>query len=298
MSDSLSFLEIAEKALAETREPMTVTEIWNFAQKKKLKTNSVGKTPLNSLSSAIYVDIKNNPRTILKQISKGPSRFALTEWGEFFSDQTFKLQSIHLEDDNTPQKERELHPNLAAFVYSNLQFKAYVKTIYHEVSLKAKRGANRWLHPDIVGVRFAFEEYEPETLALQKLMGAADCILYSFEMKVNLHFGNLREAYFQAVSNSSWANEGYLVAAYIEEESDFWDELNRLNNAFGIGVILLDLENPENGQIIVAARPKAELDIGTVDRLAYSNKNFKEFIRNIAEDIKVGKVKSEYDKRN
>ncbi|PJZ76943.1 HTH domain-containing protein [Leptospira neocaledonica] len=245
MSDSLSFLELAEKALSETREPMTVTEIWDFAKKKKLKTNSLGKTPLNSLSSSIYVDIKNNPKTILKQVSKRPARFALTEWGEVFVDQSFKLQSIYLEDDNTPQKERELHPNLARFIYSNSHFKAYVKTIYHEVSLKAKRGANRWLHPDIVGVRFAFEEYEPETLILQKLMGASDCTLYSFEMKVNLHFGNLREAYFQAVSNSSWANEGYLVAVNFEEDPDLMDELARLSKAFGIGVLKLDPTTPE-----------------------------------------------------
>jgi hypothetical protein len=32
-------------------------------------------------------------------------------------------------------------------------------------------------------------------------------------MKKELNFSNLRESYFQAVSNSSWANEGYLVTA-------------------------------------------------------------------------------------
>jgi hypothetical protein len=40
-------------------------------------------------------------------------------------------------------------------------------------------------------------------------------------MKKNLNFTNLREYYFQAVSNSSWANEGYIVALDIDEDESF-----------------------------------------------------------------------------
>ena len=62
-------------------------------------------------------------------------------------------------------------------------------------------------------------------------------------MKKTLNFTNLREYYFQAVSNSSWANEGYIVALGIDEDDSFLAELKRLNNAFGIGVIKLNAEN-------------------------------------------------------
>lgn len=62
-------------------------------------------------------------------------------------------------------------------------------------------------------------------------------------MKKTLNFTNLREYYFQAVSNSSWANEGYIVALDIDEDDSFLAELKRLNNAFGIGVIKLNDEN-------------------------------------------------------
>ena len=62
-------------------------------------------------------------------------------------------------------------------------------------------------------------------------------------MKKTLNFTNLREYYFQAVSNSSWANEGYIVALDIDEDDSFLAELKRLNNAFGIGVIKLNAEN-------------------------------------------------------
>lgn len=75
------------------------------------------------------------------------------------------------------------------------------------------------VNPDLVGDRFSFEEYTLETMIIQKLMGVY--YIYSFEMKVNLHFGNLKEAYSQAVSNSSWANKRYLVALVSRKELVF-----------------------------------------------------------------------------
>ena len=40
-----------------------------------------------------------------------------------------------------------------------------------------------------------------------------------------------------ALSNSSWANYGYLVTFEINEDLD--EEMKLLNNAFGIGIILI-----------------------------------------------------------
>ena len=52
---------------------------------------------------------------------------------------------------------------------------------------------------------------------------------------------NYREFFFQAVSNSSWANEGYLVAAEIIQDDELLSELECLSIAFGIGIIQLDI---------------------------------------------------------
>lgn len=297
MSDSLSFLEIAEKALNTTGKPMSASEIWGLAKERNWKTDSVGITPWATIAAQIYVSIKNDPHNPFRQVSKRPTRFALTPWGEAAERAVSKLDSLILESENVPLKERELHPTLAKFVYSNSHFRAYVKTIYHEVSTKSIKGRNLWLHPDLVGVRFNFDEYKKETVNLQKLTANPDCYLFSFEMKINLHFGNLREAFFQAVSNSSWANEGYLVAANIQEEVDLMDELARLSKAFGIGIIRLNTSKPEQSEILFQSNPKSELDFDTINRLVEDNENFKDFLSNIAEDIKLGKVKSEYDKR-
>lgn len=115
-------------------------------------------------------------------------------------------------------------------------------------------------------------------------------------MKININLANLREYYFQAVSNSSWAHEGYLVALHITEKPELMDEMRRLNNAFGIGVIRLDAEHFMQSEILFSAKEKKSLDGDTINRLVDSNPDFKKFLDDLMEDIKVGKIKSKFDK--
>lgn len=119
--------------------------------------------------------------------------------------------------------------------------------------------------------------------------------MFSFEMKVSLTFENLRESYFQTVSNSSWAKEGYLVAIDISADDDFQDELRRLTNAFGIGIIKLNVPDPYQSEIVFPARTNQQLDWNTVDRLYRENKNFKDLIDSVMDDMQVGKVRGSYD---
>ena len=90
----------------------------------------------------------------------------------------------------------------------------------------------------------------------QKYVGSLAIKLYSYEVKRELNFSNLRESYFQAVSNSSWANEGYLVAAEIDSDDEFLDEIKMLSNYFGIGLIKLNINSPDSSEIIYLAKQK------------------------------------------
>ena len=146
-----------------------------------------------------------------------------------------------------------------------------------------------------MGIHFPFDDYSDETLKLQRMVGSRQYKLYSFEMKTILNFSNLREFYFQAVSNSSWAHEGYLVALEIDEDESFRAELKRLNNAFGIGVIKLNAENVSQSEVLLNAKQNVNLDWDTIDRLS-ENPDFKQFISDIKDDAEVGKIKSQYDK--
>ena len=82
----------------------------------------------------------------------------------------------------------------------------YTKTIFHEKSKKKDKGANEWLHSDIVGFFLPLKDWEQQVLDFSNGTGSAPVRLYSFEMKKEIDFSNIRSAFFQTVSNSSWAN--------------------------------------------------------------------------------------------
>lgn len=110
--------------------------------------------------------------------------------------------------------------------------------------------------------------------------------LFSFELKIRINFSNLKESYFQAVSNSTWANEGYLVV--FEEIGDkVLDELRRLSQSFGIGVIKLESEI-SNSKILLPAKER-EIDIPTLNMLIeQSPGDFKPFMERINKQIEKG----------
>ena len=294
-----SFIDLAKETFKLVKEPLTQKEIWEKANELNIanKVGSSGKTPWATIGARIYTDIRDNENSEFVQVNKRPAKFYLKELMN-------NNMAIITKDDNEKGKnksksnfnERALHPLLVKFVYSNAHFKCYSKTIFHENSNKKQKGYNQWLHPDIVGIYFPFKDYLGETQKLQQAFKISSFKLYSFELKIKLNFSNLREYYFQAVSNSSWANEGYLVALEIEDDPLLRDELRRLNNSFGIGIILLNAKEIEQSEIILPAKEKEFIDFDTIDRLADENIDFKKFICDLTEDIKVGKVKSVYDK--
>ena len=291
---SFGFIDFAKEVLKASENPLSVEEMWEAGCNQGLdeKLGSSGKTPIRTLSARIYVDIKNNMDSVFIQVSKRPAKFYL------------KGKDINPEKE-IPESgagrrkgkftERDLHILLSSFVCTDEHFKCMTKTIYHEVSKREKSGKNKWLHPDIVGVHFPFDSYTDNTLKLFDVLKVNPYKLYSFEMKISLTLSNLREYYFQAVSNSSWAHEGYLVALKISEEPELMDELRRLNNAFGIGVIRLDAEHFMQSEILFSAKEKDSLDWDTINRLVDDNRSFKSFLNDLMEDVKVGKVKSRYD---
>jgi uncharacterized protein len=109
-----------------------------------------------------------------------------------------------------------------------------------------------------------------------KAINRADTFkISSYEIKKEINNDNdLKKAYFQAVSNSTWANYGYLVA--YEFSDSLKEEMERLNQSFGIGIIEL---NANAYQSKVLFQPKyRELDFKTIDKLCKMNKEFEKFI--------------------
>jgi hypothetical protein len=299
-----TFWNIIERTIEKVATPLSAKEIWDKA--KELGTigdyMTTGKTPWATIAAYCYTDINNNgDSSMIIQTSERPAQFFLRKLAD-----KIDIQKVQKQKDTEVAKkekveikkfnERDLRSVLVAYAYGDTHFKANLKTIYHENSSKATKGQNEWLHPDLVGVYFPFRDYKPETLEIQNNLSITSIKLFSFEIKISLNFGNLRQSFFQAVSNSSWANEGYLVALNIDDDPTFKDEVRRLNNAFGIGIIKLNPENVFESEIVFPSSINQEIDWDTVNRLANENSDFSDFLKLITEDCKLGKVKSQYNK--
>ncbi|HUN03642.1 MAG TPA: HTH domain-containing protein, partial [Niabella sp.] len=244
----MTFLELAEQVLKDENRPLTANEIWTLATEKGYDKllNSEGKTPWQTLYAQIYVNAKDNPKSLFAQTNSRPKKFYLKSQATQFDLAAIEDETVEIVLPTTNKKkkfeylERDLHPFLTYFAYYHLL--CYTKTINHLHSSKKEFG--EWIHPDIVGCYFPFDEWKSEVYDLSSSISNTTIKLFSFELKRELNFNNLRESFFQTVSNSSWANESYLVAADISKEQEFRDELSRLSTSFGIGVIQLNLEDP------------------------------------------------------
>ncbi|MEM7370834.1 MAG: HTH domain-containing protein [Bacteroidota bacterium] len=295
--NQMTFLELAERILREEQKPLTSTEIWIRAEEKGYTSllNTSGKTPWATLAAQIYVNERDNSDTPFGVIGKRPKRFYLKQQESLLD--LDKIETEEKSEEIIKKKskrylEKDLHPFLAHFAFFVL--KSYTKTINHSKSNKKEYG--EWVHPDMVGCVFPIGDWSQEVLQLSSTVGNNAIKVISFELKRELTLGKLRENFFQTVSNSSWANEGYLVAAEISDNEDFRNELSRLSASFGIGVIRLDIEEPFSSEIILPAKTKEFLDWDTINKLTM-NKDFREFLRRIKNDLTSSEIRSEaYDK--
>ncbi|WQV01113.1 hypothetical protein KVK53_00470 [Helicobacter pylori] len=295
--------EIGKKVLEQAERPLSAKEIFERACEMGLdkERNGTGKTPEASIRTAIRGD-KEQFYVINEEES--PFRYWLkSRKREISSQKTLDAKeeddeqsecSDTAENQKTSFNERDLHELLVKFLSENPDFKLLCKTIYDKKCKrdKGKRGKFKWNYPDIVGVYFPYNkyfpynEYEEETLKFLHHTGQKRHKLFSFELKIRIDFSNLKASYFQAVSNSSWANEGYLVV-FEEIEDKVLGELRRLNQSFGIGVIKLE-SKVSNSKILLPAKER-EIDIPTLNMLIeQSPENFRPFMRKINEQIEKG----------
>lgn len=289
--DRKNYLVIAEDILKETKRKLTEIEIWNEFKKKYGDQYVLpeGDVPTKKIYHQIYQHIERGNTKFFKEGTR-PIFFGLSSLrddGEYNDeedvdeDQDNKIGNSDVTKKITTHRERKLHPFLTH--YAQIYLNIYTKTIFHEKTKRQKGIKNEWLHPDLVGVRFHSieKEYENEVIELSKLYHEPFLTIYSFEMKLNLDYTNLKDNYFQAVSNSTWANEGYIVAEEISTDDNFQNDLERLHSEFGIGIIKLDIENPENSNIILPSRYKPKLNWDTINRLCTVNPDIRSFLESI-----------------
>ena len=186
--------------------------------------------------------------------------------------------------------ECDLYPILINYLKS--EFKLFCQRIDEKRSKNSRgSGGNQWLHPDVVAMQPVDKEWNELIRSCVKQGAGQSVRLWSFEVKKELNGSNARKSFFQAVSNSSWANEGYLVATSISD-STVEQELRMLSALHGIGVILLNTENPSESEMILPARARAEIDWQSVNRILVENEDFKDYIELVSTYYQTGRLRS------
>lgn len=185
--------------------------------------------------------------------------------------------------------EHALYPLLSLYLWE--EFGVYSKRVDEKRSSN-KRGpnGNRWLYPDVVGMEDLGAEWHQEVRDCVNQYSDKRTKLWSFEAKLLINRSNVRECFFQAVSNSSWANFGYLVAAEIEGQ-DTLKELRMLFAAHGIGLIKLDADNPAESQVLIPARERDEIDWDMANRLATENRDFLDYVKLVKQFYQTGEAR-------
>ncbi len=276
-------IEIVQSVLEITR-PISPTEVYDKAKElfEKGEIEKMfdcgGKTPHQSVSAPIYKALKKGEELPFFKVQENPALIALKG--------TAKELGLNAQKPSAPSvkiaHERDLHPFLTYMAINNENLKCYTKTIFHEESSKSPKGMDRWLYPDMVGVRFLHAEWSNENLiAFSKKFDTLPVKLVSFELKKEISVHNCRECYFQAISNSS--NEGYLVGCNINTHNpQLMDLLKRLHASFGIGVI--DLRTDEDkSAILLNAKYKEKIDYTVASELSAKNEKFSGFLKSVVD---------------
>ncbi|GAA7019599.1 COG2958 family protein [Helicobacter pylori] len=278
-------IEIVQSVL-EITGPIKVTEIYDRAKELFEKGEITkmfdygGNTPHQSVSAFIYTALNKGEEVPFFKVQEKPALIALKS--------AMNEPVLNAQKSSAPSAkimhERNLHAFLTYMACHNENLKCYTKTIFHEESSKSIKGMDRWLYPDMVGVRFLHAELSNENLiAFSKKFDTLPVKLVSFELKKEISVHNCRECYFQAISNSSWANEGYLVGHHIAtHDPKLMDLLKRLHASFGIGVI--DLRTDEDkSAILLNAKYKEKIDYTVALELSEKNEEFSGFLKSVVD---------------
>ena len=270
----MTLKEAILESLEKLNKQSTYQEVTDYIKSNELYISD-GKT-LEATVSALLGDFIRKNDTRIGRLKEGRTYFYYLTKNQL--ENKIDLLNIQQKIDKKPKidfYERDLHPLFVSYLKSQNIFS---KTILHEESKNSRDETQKWVHPDIIGVKFTKLNSDITSRLLKTLEKKDSCEIISYELKKEINSDyELKKSYFQAVSNSNWANRGYLVA--LDINTNLYSELERLNKAFGIGIIKLH-SNPFESQILFQSSYR-ELDYQTIDKLCNINEKYRDIIEQI-----------------
>ena len=237
----------------------------------------------STISSEINIHFINFPSMLL---SEGLERVKINGiWGFHLTKSTSNTETI-----NSNSSSQTINTNLELKTNKNIDEEDMYKPLREFLSSKhgihfwriehrnaKKRGQNGdiCLYPDLVGLEGLSTGGNDTRRTFAEQSSNKIPKFWSFYLKKEITTSTVDQCFSQAVSNSSWANFGYLVACEIDDES--LKELRILSSSHRIGFIKLIIENPQASEIIIPAEEKKEIDRDRLKKLT-PNRGFQKYI--------------------
>ena len=237
----------------------------------------------STISSEINIHFINFPSMLL---SEGLERVKINGiWGFHLTKSTSNTETI-----NSNSSSQTINTNLEPKTNKNIDEEDMYKPLREFLS--SKHGIHCWriehrnakkrgqdgdmcLYPDLVGLEDLSTGGNDTLRKFAERLSNKISKFWSFYLKKEITTSTVDQCFSQAVSNSSWANFGYLVACEIDDES--LKELRILSSSHRIGFIKLIIENPQASEIIIPSEEKKEIDRDRLSKLT-PNRNFQKYI--------------------
>lgn len=292
----MTIKEAILKVLEKQKSALTSIEVYDKINENNYIDWSNAKTPSDTINAQLGHFIRQNDTRVKRIKGSRGFEYYLSKYENKINLSEIIEKETESQDiaKSKTYKEKDLHKLLSSYLKSQ---DTYSKTIFHEKSANSKDKNQKWIHPDMIGINFLNLQNESSN-SFMKVVNKSDVFnLNSYEIKREIKSDyELKKCFFQAVSNSSWANYGYLVAFDISK--NLIEEMERLNQSFGIGIIELEA-TPYESKILFPSKYR-ELDFKTIDKLCVINKDFEKFVSQtetmlIAADRYIKATRKEFD---
>lgn len=232
---------------------------------------------------------------ILTDASRSPIRLFVEapEETDVPVDKPADNESIFVSDVNEAaraeqRREHKLYEPLQAYLAE--AHGVFSKRIRENTSSNRRgRNGNQWLHPDIVGMMTPGLLWDDLVRQCSSEMQVRKAKLISIEVKLDITASSVRASFFQAASNSLWANRAYLAATEVKGE-DTLEELTVLCALHGVGYIAMDPDNLSESRILIPARERDEVDWASANRIAKENADFRSYLEQVLNYLQTGRV--------
>lgn len=268
---------------------------WAEKKRQKSKNDTIKFGGFEELRAQVQSEIGSHRGKIeehvnLRMTEDRPRKYYYTELTE-----SEEVEAVEEEDKNEATvafSEHDLYPILANYLLD--EFGVYARRVDEKKSKnKNGPGGNRWLYPDLIGFEVLSSKWSSTIEQLVQARSDRNSRLWSFEVKKLINRSNVREVFFQALSNSAWANYAYIVAAEVSGKGTL-DELRILSSQHGVGLIQLSTSQESESAVLIQAEERAEIDWTAADRLSVENSDAENIFKQVRIYHQAGELNKDF----